>query len=233
MFSSRFCQSSRRAVDSSGSAPGSPSTSSTTASTSSGSTNPTRPAGSSTRAVAPRPASVRPGPGWHRGDRPAPSTWRSGRRSPRATRPRRRRARSGPMPHRRVTRQTLFARLGATRRRAPRAGRQRRAAGRPGEGVGRPSASGSCAADTSTRRSSSIGLSPGRISRRSSPPAREHASASAGSRPARRTDDFPLPDGPAMPRKPASTSRATSSATSYLTPEEVVRGRRARSSRGP
>ena len=48
-LSSRFCQSSRRAVDSNGSAPGSPSTSSTSASASSGSTrSPTRPAGSST-----------------------------------------------------------------------------------------------------------------------------------------------------------------------------------------
>ena len=50
--------------------------------------------------------------------------------------------------------------------------------------------------------------------------AREHTSGKRGSRPARRTDDFPLPDGPAMPRKPAPTSRATSSATSRSRPKK-------------
>ena len=44
--------------------------------------------------------------------------------------------------------------------------------------------------------------------------------ASAGSNPARRTDDLPLPDGPTMPRKPEPTSRATSSATSRSRPKK-------------
>ena len=49
--------------------------------------------------------------------------------------------------------------------------------------------------------------------------AREDSPASAG-RPARRTDDLPLPEGPTMPRKPAPTRRATSSATSRSRPKK-------------
>ena len=93
---------------------------------------------------------------------------------------------------------------------------------RPSAGsASRASARGSFAPDTSTRRSSSIGRSPGRSSSRlqlplpgSTPP------ASAGRRPARSTDDLPLPDGPTMPRKPAPTRRATSSAMSRSRPKK-------------
>ena len=83
------------------------------------------------------------------------------------------------------------------------------------------SARGSFAPDTSTRRSSSSGRSPGRSSRRRQPslPGRTPP-ARAGRRPARRTDDLPLPDGPTMPRKPAPTRRATSSATSRSRPKK-------------
>ena len=84
-----------------------------------------------------------------------------------------------------------------------------------------PRRAGSFAPDTSARRSSSSGRSPGRSSRRRQPslPGRTPP-ASAGSSPARRTDDLPLPDGPTMPRKPAPTSRATSSATSRSRPKK-------------
>ena len=44
--------------------------------------------------------------------------------------------------------------------------------------------------------------------------------ASAGSRPARTTDDLPLPDGPTTPSSGAPTSRATSSATSRSRPKK-------------
>ena len=80
---------------------------------------------------------------------------------------------------------------------------------------------GILAPDTSARRSSSSGRSPGRSStrRHRSLPGRT-PSARAGRRPARRTDDLPLPDGPTMPRKRAPTRRATSSATSRSRPKK-------------
>ena len=90
-----------------------------------------------------------------------------------------------------------------------------------GGSVSSASASGSVAPDTSARRSSSSGRSPGRIStRRQLPLPGRTPAARAGRRPARSSEDFPLPDGPTMPRNPAPTRRATSSATSRSRPKK-------------
>ena len=71
------------------------------------------------------------------------------------------------------------------------------------------------------RRSSASGCSPGRITTclHSSLPGKTPP-ASAGSRPARTTEDLPLPDGPTTPSSDVPTSRATSSATSRSRPKK-------------
>ena len=89
--------------------------------------------------------------------------------------------------------------------------------------VSSASASGSLAPDTSTRRSSSSGRSPGRSSRRLQPPLPGSTPpARAGRRPARRTDDLPLPDGPTMPRKPRADDAGDELGHEPLAAEEVV-----------
>src|SRR3954470_3196351 len=83
------------------------------------------------------------------------------------------------------------------------------------------SATGPAGARESALRSSASGCGPGRIAtwcQRSLPGSTP--AASAGSRPARRTDDLPLPDGPTIPSSGAPTSRAPSAARSRSRPKK-------------
>ena len=69
--------------------------------------------------------------------------------------------------------------------------------------------------------SSPSGCAPGRISDlRPRLAGGQHAGGERGSRPARTTEDFPLPEGPTTPSSGAPTSRATSSATSRSRPKK-------------
>ena len=111
------------------------------------------------------------------------------------------RAAPDPRPRRRARRRTHAARpRRPTARTAPRTGRRRARAARPA---------------ARARGADELGRRPlaGADEQRTRRP-------SAGSRPARSSDDLPLPDGPTIASSGASASRATSSSTSRSRPKK-------------
>ena len=151
-------------------------------------------------------ASARRARGWRRAGARAPGTRRSGRRSRRGARARRRR--------RRLARRAAAMNGGALVLVA--AGRERLLELVDGE----HEAAAADAVDRLVAAAAADARRAGctRCGQRSLPGSTPLASA--GSRPARTTEDLPLPDGPTTPSSGAPTSRATSSATSRSRPKK-------------